>query len=148
MERNDFKKMFGEIAKENGFERAYEGWFREFPEIIQVLDLQKSNYGNYYYLNIKIFIQGAFGNKYTKSKQLVKTDGGDIFLRQTDNYSNLLNLDAPLEDDDRKNGLRKMFEDFIVPFSEKTNTKERIKELHKKGDLFILPAVKEELGIQ
>jgi hypothetical protein len=40
-----------------------------------------------------------------------------------------------------------MFNDFIVPFSSKTNTKEGIKELYKDGELFILPAVKEELGI-
>jgi hypothetical protein len=147
METTDFKKMFGEVAKENGFERACEGWFKEFPEVIQVLDLQKSNYGSYYYLNIKLFVQGAFGNEYVKSKKLVKVDGGDIFLRQPDNYSNLLDLDAPFEDSDRKEGLRKMFNEFIVPFSNKTSTKEDIRELHKKGELFILPAVKEELGI-
>lgn len=147
MESDDFKKIFGEVAKENGFERAYEGWFKEFPEIIQVLDLQKSNYGNYYYLNIKLFIQGAFGSKYVKSKKLVKTDGGDIFLRQPDNCSNLLDLDAPLEDTERKEGLQRMFNDFISPFSMKTTTKEGIKVLHNKGELFILPAVKKELGI-
>lgn len=115
METSDFKKMFGEVSKENGFERAYEGWFRESPEVILVLDLQKSNFGNYYYLNIKLFIQGAFGNAYSKSKKLVKSDVGNIFLRQPDNYSNLLDLDAALEDSDRKNRLRKMFKDFIVP---------------------------------
>lgn len=147
MESNDFKKLFGEIAKEYDFKRAYEGWFKEFPEIIQVLDLQKSNYGNYYYLNIKLYIQGVFGSKYVKSKQLVKIDGGDVFLRQPDNYSNLLDLDAPLEKNERKEGLRRMFNEFIMPFSNKTTTKEEIKELHRKGDLFILPAVKKELGI-
>lgn len=147
MESNDFKKLFEEIAKEYDFKRAYEGWFKEFPEIIQVLDLQKSNYGNYYYLNIKLYIQGVFGSKYVKSKQLVKIDGGDVFLRQPDNYSNLLDLDAPLEKNERKEGLRRMFNEFIMPFSNKTTTKEEIKELHRKGDLFILPAVKKELGI-
>jgi len=146
METTEFKKIFGEISKENGFERAYEGWFKESPEVILVLDLQKSNFGNYYYLNIKLFIQGTFGNVYSKSKQLVKTDGGDIFLRHPDNYSNLLDLDAPFSDIDRKAGLRNMFNDFIVPFSNKSSTKEGIKELHKNEQLFILPAVNEELG--
>ena len=56
MESNDFKKIFGEVAKGNGFERAHEGWFKEFSDIIQVLDLQRSNYGPYFYLNIKVFI--------------------------------------------------------------------------------------------
>ncbi|NNM44205.1 MAG: DUF4304 domain-containing protein [Chlamydiae bacterium] len=145
MDTGEFKKMFGEIAKENGFERAYEGWFREFDEVIHVLDLQKSNFGCYYYLNIKLFIQGVFGNIYVKSKKLVKTDCGNIFLRQPNNYSKLLNLDIELADIDRKEGLKEMFRDFIVPFSSKTSTKTGIKKLHEKGELFILPAVKQEL---
>ena len=144
----EFKKMFGAIAKESGFERTYEAWFKESPEVILVLDLQKSNFGNNYYLNVKLFIQGTFGNTYSKSKKLVKTDGGNIFLRQPDNYSDLLNLDTALEDHERNDGLRKMFSEFITPFCNKTNTKEAIKEFHKKEGLFILPAVKEALGIQ
>ena len=32
----------------------------------------KSNFGDYYELNIKIFIQGMFGNMCTRSKDLVK----------------------------------------------------------------------------
>jgi hypothetical protein len=44
MQKNEFKKMFEEIANENEFEKAFEGWFREYPEVIQVLDLQKSNF--------------------------------------------------------------------------------------------------------
>ncbi len=147
MEAIDFKKLFDEIAKESGFDRAYKGWFKESPEVILALDLQKSNFGNYYYLNIKLFIQGVFGHTYSKCKKLIKTDIGNIFLRQPDNYSNLLDLDTPLEDSDRKEGLRKLFGDFIVPFSNKTSSKKGVRELHEHEGLFILPAVKEELGI-
>lgn len=147
MEAVSFKKMFGEIANDNGFEKAFEGWFKVFPEIIQVLDLQKSNFGNFYYLNIKIFIQGIFGNKYAKGKHLVKTDAGDIFIRQPDNYSNQLNLEIQIDDEQRKQDIKKMFDEFLTPFCEKTSSKEGIKILYKKGDLFILPSVKGELGI-
>jgi hypothetical protein len=48
METIEFKKMLDAVAKESGFERAYEGWFKESPEVILVLDLQKSNFGNNY----------------------------------------------------------------------------------------------------
>lgn len=97
---------------------------------------------------LSLFVQGTFGNTYSKSKKLVKTDVGNIFLRQPDNYSNLLNLDSALEDNERKEGIKKMFSEFITPFSNKTTTKEGIKEVHKKEGLFILPAVKEELFIK
>jgi hypothetical protein len=147
METNEFKKIFGAISKESGFDRAFEGWFREFPEVIHVLALQRSNFGKYYYLNIKLFIQGTFGNTYVKSKKLVKIDCGNIFLRQPNEYSNLLDLDLPLEDDERAEGLRQLFREYIIPLSNETTTRNGIIELHKKGDLFILPAVREQLGL-
>jgi len=58
MDNKEFKKVFGDIAKVNGFDRAFGGWFKESSECILVLELQKSNYGDYYYLNIKIFCPG------------------------------------------------------------------------------------------
>lgn len=72
MNSKDFKGAFNQIARKYSFEKAYSGWFKESKECIAVLDLQKSNYGDYYELNIKIFIQGAFGSVYRKGKDLVK----------------------------------------------------------------------------
>ena len=66
MESKDFRKLFNEIAKNNGFEPAFGGWFKESDECIVALYLQKSNFGNYYELNIKTFVQGLFGNLYKK----------------------------------------------------------------------------------
>ncbi len=147
MECNDFKKMFGETAKDNGFEKEFEGWFKEADEVIHVLDLQKSNFGKLYYLNIKLYIHGIFEKKYIRSKKLVKVDVGTILIRQPDNYSYLLNLEKVLPDMDRKKGLQDMFVNYIVPFCEKTSTKRGIIELNKKGELFLMPGVKEPLGI-
>ena len=79
MDSKEFKNLFDTVAKANDFERAFGGWFKESSESIIVLDLQKSNFGDYYELNIKIFVQGIFGNKYTKSRDLVRKHTGDIF---------------------------------------------------------------------
>ena len=82
MNSKEYRKVFNTIAQENGFEKAFGGWFKESQECILVLDLQKSNFGDYYEMNIKVFVQGAFGNSYVKNKNLVKKDIGDIFTRQ------------------------------------------------------------------
>lgn len=94
MEKSEFKKFFGKEARNNGFEFAFSGWFKESTECIIALDLQKSNYGNYYYINIKIFMQGCFGKQYVKSKYLVKNEIGNIFSRTPDNYAEVLDLDS------------------------------------------------------
>ena len=74
MNSKEFKKLFGEVAKSRGFENAFGGWFIDSPESIVVLDLQKSNYEDYYEMNLKIYIQGMFGNFYSRNKDLIKKD--------------------------------------------------------------------------
>lgn len=146
MNSKEFKKLFGEIAKSSGFESAFGGWFRNSPECIVVIDLQKSNFGDYYEMNIKIYIQGMFGNLYSRSKDLVKKDTGDVFTRQPSEYKSVFDFDEPRDDERRKADLAKLFSDFIVPFTDKALSKLGIKELAEKGEITLLPAVKEELA--
>lgn len=146
MDSKEFKKIFSEFAKANGFENAFSGWFKESPESIIVLDLQKSNFGNYYELNIKIYIQGMFGNKYVKSKDLVRRDTGDVFRRHPPEYKDVLNFEVAMDATTRKNRLEKLFSEFITPFSNKALSKSGIKELGQKGEIFLLPAIRKELA--
>lgn len=88
MNSKEFKGVFGDIAKNYGFESAFGGWFRDGNESIIVLDLQKSNYGDYYELNIKIYVQGMFGNNYFRNKDLVKKRDRKCFQE-----GNLLSID-------------------------------------------------------
>ncbi|MEY2650726.1 MAG: hypothetical protein RL608_1400 [Bacteroidota bacterium] len=146
MDSKDFKKVFGEVAKSNGFESAFGGWFKESAESIIVLDLQKSNYGDYYEMNIKVYVQGMFGNSYTRNKDLVKKDTGDIFRRQPPEYKDVLDFDTPLDDEKRKERLAKLFSEFIAPFTKRALSKLGIKELAETGEITLLPAVKKELA--
>ena len=109
MDSKEFKNLFDTVAKANDFERAFGGWFKESSESIIVLDLQKSNFGDYYELNIKIFVQGIFGNKYTKSRDLVRKHTGDIFTRQPNKYKDVLDFDTSMADEKRKGKLEQFF---------------------------------------
>lgn len=120
MNSKEYKKTFNTIAQENGFEKAFEGWFMESRECILVLDLQKSNFGDYYEMNVKIFIQGAFGCKYVISKDLVKKDIGDIFTRQPPTLRNVLVFDdIQMTDEERIWNTQKLFREFVMPFAQK-----------------------------
>jgi hypothetical protein len=146
MNSKEFKTLFHEVAKINHFEKAFGGWFRESLECIIVLDLQKSNFGDYYDLNIKIYIQGTFGNAYVKGKDLVKKDVGNVFRRQPKNYSEVFNFDTAMDDAYRKKRLEDLFSEFIEPFVNKALSKSGIKELAEKQEIYLLPAVKKELA--
>ena len=145
MDSKEFKKTFNEIASINSFEKAFGGWFKESLECIVVLDLQKSNFGDYYELNIKIFVQGMFGNAYVKGKDLVKKDTGNIFTRQPSNYRDVFNFDLPMSDEKRKLRLEKLFGEFIKPFADKALSRQGIIELASQEKIVLFPAVKDQL---
>ncbi len=145
METKDFKKLFDEMAQENGFDPAFGGWFKESSECIAALYLQKSNFGNYYELNIKTFIQGIFGKHFKKSKEL-KYATSAIFGRQPQEYNDVFDLENSMDVQTRKDRLIKLFDDYIVPDTNQTLSRAGIIELAQKGE-FILPAIRKELGI-
>ena len=145
MNSKEFKRVFDKLAQANNFEKLFSGWFKESLESIVVLDLQRSNFGNYYELNIKIFVQGLFDNKYVRNKDLVKRYTGDIFIRQPNEYNNVFNLEILMDDKKRKKELECLFQKFIVPLVHQALSRVGLKELDKQGKIFILPAVKERL---
>jgi hypothetical protein len=143
MESKEFKKIFNEVATNYGFEAAFGGWFKESDECIAAMYLQKSNYGNYYELNIKIFIQGIFGNQYKKTKDL-KYSKSAILARQPKEFQEAFDLDSSIESAARRTILQHLFATFINDFTKKALTRVGIEELIE-GGLFILPTIKAEL---
>lgn len=146
MDSKQFKKYFNIIAKDKGFEDAFGGWIKDGKECILVLVLQKSKFGDYFQLNIKIFIQGMFGKTYIKNKDLVQQEVGNVFTGEPLEYKSLFDFDKNMDDATRKQSLEDLFNTFLLPFAEKALTKAGVKELYKNNQLFLLPAVKKELG--
>ncbi len=148
MDKNVFKNLFDEIAQSNGFEKAFNMWFKEQNESLVSIDLQRSNFSALYYVNINIYIQGVWGKNFKKSKDLKFGSGGAVIFRQTPKeYDEALNLENSFTDLKRRELLQKMFSDFIIPFVEKTSTKEGIRKTYTDNSYFLLPAVRQELGI-
>lgn len=145
MTKTEFKKAFGSTAKSYGFRRIYSCWITESPERIFVFMLQKSNFGNYYDLVIKIFIQGVFGHHYTLDKNTLQNDTGDIFLRQPKEYNSTFDLDIPIDTNNLTESLNNLFKDYIKLLSEATSTKTGILEQHRNKKLTLLPAIEEEI---
>ncbi len=147
MDSKQFKKVFLEIAKEYGFKNAFGGSYIESSTCIFILELQKSNFGNYFEINMKIYIQGAFGNTYIPNKDIIKNDIGDIFTRPLAKYHSIWELDNDIHDEERKNKIKLFFEEYIKPIQEKVLTISGIKELSTEDNdhFFITPAVKNEI---
>ncbi|RAW00764.1 hypothetical protein DQQ10_13330 [Pseudochryseolinea flava] len=126
------KDTFNDVAKLKGFDSAFGGWFKESSECTVVLDLQKSNHGDIYLLNIKIFVQGMFAKNYPKSKDLVKKQVGNIFRRQPAEYDDVLKFNTSSTDDTiHRERMNSFFEEFVTPFTNKALSKAGIRALAK-----------------
>ena len=145
MDNKKFKQLFNDVARLYDFEQAYGALFLESPECIVVLELQKSYFGNYYELNIKSFVQGAFGNHYVKSKDLAKKYMGNCFGRQPSEYNDIFDLEEDMEDECRKERLEYFFKNFLAPLLPKLLSLSDLSKLPEYGDIIIPSAVKNEI---
>lgn len=142
---SDFKKLFNKVATNNGLKKIQGGWFIESKECIVTLNLQKSNYSNLYYLNIKTYIQGLSGENYKISKYLVVNDIGDIFIRAPLKYNKLFDLENNLSLEQREEKLNDLFNDFLNHYISMSLSKLKLLELADTLDIYILPEVKKKL---
>jgi hypothetical protein len=147
MNSKEFKKAFNKLAQSHGFASVFGGWYKESSECIVILELLKSNFGNYYQLLIKTFIQGAFSTSYTPNKELIKSSCGHITKSENPEYKDALDLDISMDDNSRIEQLGNLFQRQIMPFMDKALSKIGIAELAQNNEIYLLPAVKEELGV-
>ena len=146
MDNKDFKKEFCTTAKKYGFRTAFGCCYKESSECLFVLELQKSNYSNLYYLNLKTYIQGVFGIRHTIHKDYLKKDMGDIFNRQPPEYSSIFDLEVDTPNEKRIKMLNAFFDDFIVPYSEKNLSISGIRELVESKKILLTSAIEDELN--
>jgi len=145
MQKKEFKNMFKEIVLESGFRFEFGGYYKQTNECIIVIDLQKSNYGNYYQIMLRFFIQGIFGKTYKLDKFLVKNDTGDVFRGAPNEYNRILDLDNEIDDQFRASKLKELFTQFIIPIVKIGERRDGLYKLGEAGDVYLLPAVKQEL---
>jgi hypothetical protein len=146
MDNKNFKKIFGEIAKQHSFEPAFGGWFRESGECIVILYLQKSNFGNRYYFYIKTYVHGLFNDHYEKSKSLVINNLYAILWGVPNQYHYLFHLNDPIDDNERTEKIKKVFDEEVVPYINKALTLEGIRQLSQEYPHLLSSAYRKQLN--
>lgn len=140
--------MFDRHARAAGFESNQGFWLLTSDECLVTLDLQKSRFGPSFEMNLKVFVQGLFGQMHLNSSKLAKGTG-DIFRRHPPEFADVFNLGNKLSEDSRDGRMRELFEGMIGPMSRQLLSRSSIKQLarEKPDEIFLLPAVKKELGV-
>jgi hypothetical protein len=145
MERKEFKKIVNDCLLANGFSKKGKYYYKESPEVICCLGLQKSNYSNCYYVNVGIVIK-----EINKGLELPRDVDGDIRCRF---YFKVEGKEVDCLDLDRINESSVIFSSLEANISEIINPSlelEGLKELLKKKPVLLYQTTinaKQYLGI-
>lgn len=116
MEKKEFKKILRSILKEHGFNYINKAYYLTNDELIIVIDTQKSNFENSYYLNYGILIKALNQNLDYPKDYLCDIIGRFIF-RKDNKVIGGFNLDDGKEEDLRQS-ISETVENILLPVYE------------------------------
>lgn len=129
MKVHNLIKTISESLLAFGYKKAGRNWIKDTDEIRRIINLQKSRFGNQYYLNYdyilrKVPLQGMrshFGNRFV-------FDDGSLNIRMR----LLLDLDSAIEDTEREYELHKLILKFMTEHIENITSEREFHSMLKE----------------
>ncbi|GLH64329.1 hypothetical protein PG301_21680 [Parageobacillus sp. G301] len=137
MDESEFIKYLDELFKAHSFKKKGTQWSFSNDEIIKIIKLAKSRYGNYYYIDYgfiikKLELDGLLMHVYHVL--------GSSDEKENARIMELLDFDISIADEDRKKELKKFIEREILGlFSRINNEQDLLLELKKRAHLNDIP---------
>ena len=138
---NELKLGVEEALKGVQFRRKSSTWYCDLDETVLVVDLQKSNFGEQYYVNLGVLVKGLPASQ--AGKLPPKENECHIRLRiealkhdEEERLKQLLNLeDGSIGAVDRKRGIASAITRIALPFLVQCSTRAGIRDAHRQGQL-------------
>lgn len=151
---NEIKLGINDALKEEGFYRKSTTWYREMNETLLVVNLQKSNFGDIFYINLAIEVKTL--PAYPGSKPPQKAHQCHIQVRidsvepaEDEQIKRLLNLeDATIPSIDRRRGIKQAVVRIALPLLTQCSTIDGIRIAYSQGKLehaAIFKSVRDEI---
>jgi hypothetical protein len=141
-----FKRTFDSIAVKKGWCAVKGGWVRgteEKDECIVSIDLQKSSHAKHFYLNMQIYVQGAFGRTFDRDLDVRKAIP-TAFRRLPNDFNDVFDLTSLLPDEERLARINTVF-CFLECFAHKASTRSGLLELENEGEIHLVAGVRKEI---
>lgn len=138
MDKKDILKVLDEIFIPLNLKRKGNNWVLNGEVLSKIVNLQKSNYSNSFYINYGYIIKGLPLTTTMHVESRLAGRDKDENKRITD----LLDLEASLPTDKRLSELKQVVADKVVPKIQYVNTEEDLlSELKKRPHLNDIPLV-------
>ena len=122
----------GIVLSPLGFKKEKKSWLKEEEKLIFAINLQKSQYGYQYYVNIGIFLKSI-------GVDAQRPEKGQVQLRieqlcdDDKEVISLFNLENDIDDSRRDEAVRSMLIAKVIPFFEANKTLQLIAGNYKNG---------------
>lgn len=147
MNKKELINILSEVLIPFGFKRKGNYWVINGNEIAKMVNLQKSNYGNFFYINYGYILKSIpLDNEMMHVYNRVTS----LDLEERNRITFLLDLDSNVADEDRTIELKQIFGKQLVSKIQVVNTEEELlKELKGHSDLNNIPlTVKKHFQIE
>jgi hypothetical protein len=128
MQKKDLIKSLDDFIKTYGFKKKGSDWYLSTDEIIKIISLQKSSYGNYYYLNYGFQIKELLEKHPDKH---ISYGLGSLNEIENERIKMLLNLEEDVSIDMRLAELKFWIEKKIIKELRSINTENDLKNYLK-----------------
>lgn len=127
MEKKDIEKAINENLSLRGFRKKSSTWYLGGGNALHVINLQKSSYGNQYYLNISFVPKGMEIDGLPTPKEYkcpIRIRFSSLLPDCQDEIERAFNFeDKSLEDVDRLQTIANLFAQILYPFLDKVEKK-------------------------
>lgn len=143
------QRMFDELAKRADFTKRSGSWYRRQADTISVLNLQKSQYGPSYYVNLGVWLSplGDSGSPPPHHCHVQTRLEALAPESERNAIGALLTVDQTMTEAERQISLERLFELYILPFFDKLLSVAAVTDRYKRDGLKDTLVRREAVGL-
>lgn len=130
-----------EASKSAGFTKKGENWYADRAETVLVINPQKSNYGQKYFLNLGVYFK-LLGAKQTPKEFECHVRARVSQLAEEEAVEKTLDFEQPISPLERENQIVTFLRDKGLPFLEMCSSMEGVRAAYAGGQLSAFPLLR------
>jgi meiotically up-regulated gene 157 (Mug157) protein len=135
-ERNVIQQTFDNFGKSAAMVKQSGTWYRNTNDVIQAMNLQKSQYGPSYYVNVGWWLRSLGDVKFPKDHQWhIGIRLESLAANRAEEIKALMDLESGISERERGRQLHELFESELRPALDRTRSVDGLRALRREGRL-------------
>jgi hypothetical protein len=130
---NPIRLALEAVLSGEGFSRRGDSWYRRSDEVVEVVNLQKSQYGNQYYINYALWLTALGDATFPKEEKCHIRMRVDITMTDAEQFACLLDLETDMPADERRITIAALLTSKFKPFADRCRSLAGLRELFADG---------------